>query len=123
MLKVMHQLYDVFEPQERREVKWIFVAVLLMASFDLLGLVSIMPFMTVVADSSITHRNPNLEWIYNTFNFSSIQWFLFFLGCVSLLFLTIATAVNVGGNWFLVKFTRKCQHTVRKRLMTHYLRQ
>jgi len=123
MLKVIRQLYGIFEPQERREVKWIFGAVLLMASFDLLGLVSIMPFMTVVADTSIMHRNPNLEWIYNAFNFSSIQWFLFFLGCVSLLLLTIATAVNVGGNWFLIKFTRKCQHTVRKRLMIHYLRQ
>jgi len=123
MRKILYQLYNIFTVHERRETYWLLLAILLMASFDIAGIMSIMPFMAVVADPNIAANNSYLSWIYDKFNFISVQYFLFFLGCMSLLMLTVAAAINITGNWFLVRFVRKFQHTVGKRLMAQYLHQ
>ena len=79
MRKIVYQLYNIFTVHERRETYWLLLAILLMASFDIAGIMSIMPFMAVVADPNIAANNSYLSWIYDKFNFISVQYFLFFL--------------------------------------------
>jgi ABC-type multidrug transport system fused ATPase/permease subunit len=123
MLSVVKQMFSLLNRKEKRQAGWIFMLVLIMGIAEVVGIASIMPFLAVIADSSVIDRSEKLSYLYNTFHFESKSAFLTALGIgvlLTLVFVNTAAAITQRSlSWF----TNMIAHTLSHRLLIHYLSQ
>ena len=83
---MISKLFDLLTPHERVQALFIFVLMLGVALFEVIGVASIMPFIAVLVDPTIVETNRVLASTYEALGFETTQSFLFFLGTVVLPF-------------------------------------
>jgi ABC-type multidrug transport system fused ATPase/permease subunit len=91
------------------------------AVVEVVGIVSILPFMAVVADPALIRDNEFLNSMYEAFGFASKNWFLFAMGSILLLVFLITNAFNALVAWATLRFAWGTQASVSGRLMGLYL--
>ena len=121
MLDIIRKLFSLFTRNERRQLYWLVCAILLMGIIEITGVVSIMPFMAMVADPDIISKNRYFQLIYDNFGFTSPNQFLFFLGVVVLLILTLSNAFSALITWLMLRFSNMRGHSLSERLLANYL--
>ena len=82
MLKIVRNLFSLFSKSERRQFYWLIAAMVVMAIMQTIGVGSIVPFISMVANPEIVQTNKWIKWLYGIFGFSSINRFLFFSGLI-----------------------------------------
>ena len=110
-------------PAERRRCRWLLGMLVLMAIFEVLGVASIVPFMTVLARPDVVHSNAALNGVYTMLGFRSSQSFLLFLGFAVFALLLASIAFKALATWALWRFTNTRSHAITCRLMRSYLQQ
>jgi ABC-type multidrug transport system fused ATPase/permease subunit len=122
-LKQVLKAYGLLDATERRQA-WLIVAlVTVMALFDTLGAVSIMPFLAVLANPEMIETNATLAWANALLGGVTPQTFLLVLGCGSFTLLVLSAAVRGTGNFVVNRFAMMRGFTIGSRLMDSYLRQ
>jgi ABC-type bacteriocin/lantibiotic exporter with double-glycine peptidase domain len=97
-------------------------ALVLMSSFsEVVGIASIIPFLSLVANQSILTENPHFKWVYQTGGFSDQADFIRFLGVGALVIFTISVVINVLAMWIASRWTYLREYSIGKRLFQHYL--
>ncbi len=96
-------------------------AIMAMAVMEVVGIVSIVPFLSLVSDPDALHENRILRWLYETFAFTSVNEFLLFLGFLVLGVMVLSNAFSVFVTWALARFSWMRNHSLSKRLLRHYL--
>ena len=76
-MKTIKKALSLLSAVEKRKLAVVFIAGLIMAVLDLLGVASIMPFMAMVSNPESVETNRFLRWGYETFNFTSTDRYLF----------------------------------------------
>lgn len=94
-----------------------------MAMVEVVGVGSIMPFMSVASKPEIIHSNQYLQWTFRTLGFSSEKTFLLVLGLSVLAFLILTNFMQAFMHYVKVKFTTMRRHTLAHRLLKGYLSQ
>ncbi|MBK9562980.1 MAG: ABC transporter ATP-binding protein [Micavibrio sp.] len=96
---------------------------LLMSLCEVVGIASILPFMSVLADpDSVTHN----EWLrrgYEFFEFSSPKEYLFFIGLGVLIILVVTNIIKAVTRWVTLYVTQSWGEGLSRRLFDIYLRQ
>ncbi len=115
--------YALLDAKERRQTWLIVVLVTVMALFDTLGAVSIMPFLAVLANPGMIESNATLAWVNVLLGGVKPQTFLFLLGCGSFSLLVLSAATRGYGNFIVNRFAMMRGFTIGSRLMDSYLRQ
>ena len=123
MLATLRQMFHLLTKAERRAALHSFIAMLLMAFVEVIGVASIMPFIAVLADPDAIHHHAKLHFLYDKFHFTSTQHFLIFLGLLVLGILVVGNAVSMMTTWSIYKFTYAREHSLSKRIFSHYLKQ
>ena len=93
-----------------------------MGILDVVGVASVLPFMSVASDQSFIQSNKMLLKIYNFLEFD-YQGFVMFSGLCVIGLITISTFVKLFTTYALYKFTFEREHSISLRLMTGYLNQ
>lgn len=96
---------------------------IVMAFFEVIGVSSIMPFMSVVSNPDVIESNKWIKWFYNLLNFQNTNRFLIFLGVFVLIVLIINNIFTALATYYIFKFTWLCNHSISKRLLSKYLKQ
>lgn len=122
-MKYLLKAYRLLDAQERWQAWLVVGIVVVMALFDTLGTVSIMPFLAVLANPDLIAKNATLAWAHDTFGFTDPENFLIFLGLVSFLLLIASAAVRSIGLFLVNRFTQICTFRIGARLLETYLRQ
>jgi ABC-type multidrug transport system fused ATPase/permease subunit len=122
-LKQLLRAYALLEARERRQAWGIVALVAVMALFDTLGAVSIMPFLAVLANPDLIETNRTLAWLNAMLGGWPVQNFLFVLGLASFALLILSAAVRAGGNFVVNRFAMMRGFSIGSRLMDSYLRQ
>ena len=117
------KLLDLLTPKERRRGILLLGMVLVMAILDVVGVASIIPFMSVLAKPDVVKTNRYLAPVYNYFGDTNIQHFLFLLGVAVFVTLVVSIAFKAITNYALLRFSHMRNYTVGKRLVSGYLRQ
>ncbi|WP_259077689.1 ABC transporter ATP-binding protein [Salinibacter ruber] len=120
-MEVIKILFDLLTPRERRHLVFLFCAVLVMASLQVVSVVSIMPFLSVAADPASVHENVYLSWTYQALGFEETESFLIFLGLGSLTALLLSNAFIVLTTWALYRYAWGRNHSLSWRLLRSYL--
>ncbi len=99
------------------------VLVVLMAVAETVGVLSIMPFLSVLGRPETIHENPWLEQIYSGLGFTDTRNFIVTLGIFSIAVVLISSAFKTVTLHILNRFVHFLRHSISSRLLARYLRQ
>ena len=94
---------------------------IIMAVFDAIGLASILPFISVLANPGIIETNEFLNKIYMFSNLENKNQFLIFLGIVVFVLLMISLLVKSLTTYVQLRFVMMCEYSIARRLLHGYL--
>ena len=97
-----------------------------MAFFESVGVLSILPFITVLSNPSIIDTNLLLNKFFQISKFFSVeskQEFVFLLGIFTLILLVLSLMVKAITSYLQFRFIQMLQYNISKRLIKRYLSQ
>ncbi|MCG6896916.1 MAG: ABC transporter ATP-binding protein/permease [Thiocapsa sp.] len=123
MFVTYQRLWQLLNATERRQAVILLVMILVMGLLQMLGVASVMPFMSVVADPAVVETNAYLAAAYGRLGFTDPQAFLLLLGVLVFLALVISTAFRALTTYASVRFGEMRKYSLGRKLMADYLRQ
>ena len=125
-MKNLKKLLYLLSSKDRKRASLLLIMVLIMALLDMLGVVSIMPFMAVLTNPEVIETNSILKTAFKTasiFGVETNRQFLFFLGVLVMVMLVVSLTFKALTMYVQVRFTSMCQYRIAKRLVEGYLYQ
>ena len=102
-------------------IKFLFFGILIKAFIEVIGVASIMPFVSVMVNPEIVNTNQYLNFTYNYFNFKSVTIFLNYLGGITLVLLLLTNVISAFVDWMIIRFSKVMEYRLSTQLMTQYL--
>lgn len=121
MITKLIELFGLLTPEQRRSFLTLQFLVILMAVFEVIGVASIVPFMALMSDITIIEGDNILAQIYTYSGVNNHQDFVFYVGLVVLLLLTIGSLISMYTVWVLSIFGQKTGISIGDRLFESYL--
>lgn len=119
----LKKIFSLLGPEEKKKAIILNVLIVIMAFLDMLGVASIMPFMSTLADPEIIHTNKYLSFFYDYLSFQSNDDFLLFMGLSLFSLLIISMLVKTTTTYVQIRFTTMSEYTLGRRLVIGYLNQ
>lgn len=123
MRNTLEKVWALFTPAEQRKAQWMLALALLMALAETLGVVSIMPFLSVLARPGIVQEHPWLQAAYTRLGFADTRRFIMALGIASIVVVLASSAFKTITQHLLNRFVHLLRHSISSRLMARYLAQ
>jgi ABC-type multidrug transport system fused ATPase/permease subunit len=118
-----NKLLNLLTIQERKRALLVLIMILVMALLDMIGVASIMPFMTILANPGLVETNTFLNFTYIKLGFTDPQQFLFALGILVFIILVVSLAFKALTAYTQLRFNLMCEYSISRRLMGGYLHQ
>ena len=125
-MKTLHKFLSLLTPHEIKRAGLLFIMILLMALLDMIGVASILPFITVLVNPDIIETNiifNKMFYVSSIFGVENNQQFLFALGVFMFLLLTITLGFKALTTYAQVRFVQMRQYSISRRLVEGYLHQ
>src|SRR5690606_29635477 len=119
----LHKLWDIFAPNEKRKAVGLLFMAVLMAGAETLGVLSVMPFLSVLSKPSVIHEHPILSKMFSDLRFENSIEFLLGLGALSIVVIACSAAFKTLTVHLINRFTHLLRHSISARLLSCYLRQ
>ena len=123
MIKAIKGLFKLLTQSQRRGFYALQALVILMSLTQIVGVASIIPFMTLIGDLSQLQQDTIIAQVYKTSGLNSETQFMFWLGLCVLFMLFVASAISMYTTWRISMFANKVGVELADRLYTHYLKQ
>jgi ABC-type multidrug transport system fused ATPase/permease subunit len=123
MMKTLKKVWSLFTPSEQRKAVWMLVLCVLMAMLETVGVVSIVPFLTVLANPDIIQKQVILLEIYQYFGFAYPKDFIFVLGFFSIAVVIASSSFKTMTLHLVNRFVHFERHSISTRLLERYLGQ
>jgi len=125
-MKVIKKVFYILTPQERKRASLLLIMILIMALLEMMGVASILPFISVLTNPSLIETNFFLNHMFEIskqFGVQNNQQFLFALGIFVFLLLVISITFKALTSYVQIRFIQLVQHKLSKRLVEKYLKQ
>ena len=125
-MQTFKKLLFLLTPDERKSAGLLIVMIMIMALLDLIGIASILPFVTVLTNPSLIETNIILNNMFQAskiFGVQNSQQFLFALGILVFVLLIISLTFKVLTTYAQVRFVSMREYSIGKRLLEGYLYQ
>lgn len=125
-MQACKKLLFILTPQERRRVILLLIMSIIMGLLDTIGIVSILPFITVLANQNLIETNfilSSMLKVSKIFGVENNQHFIYFLGALTFLTLIISLNFKAITTYAQVRFSRMSEYSISKRLVEGYLHQ
>lgn len=123
MQETLKKVWSIFTLVEQRKAIWMLLLALCMAVVETAGVISIMPFLSVLARPDIIHENPWLHALYKWSGFTEETRFITALGLASIALVISASLFKTVTQHLLNRFIHLLRHSISSRLMARYLGQ
>jgi len=123
MTSKIKKILFFLSPSDRKKALGLSIMVIIMAILDLVGVASILPFISTLTNPQIIKTNKYLAYLYDILNFNDVQSFLFFLGVLVFLSLLVSLAFKSLTTYYQLKFNQIREFTVSQKLIISYLSQ
>jgi ATP-binding cassette, subfamily B, bacterial PglK len=121
MYRNLKQALDLIHPDQHIRLAATLAVMIATALLQVAGVVSVMPFIALVADPSIAQQNPWLAPVYERFGFEGPHQFLVALGVGVIVLLVVTNAFSAFGRWVTLRFVWDTHHLLSHRLLSAYL--
>lgn len=99
------------------------VLVVLMAAVETVGVISIVPFLSVLSRPGIIDETPSMHYVYQRLRFQNNRDFVFALGLASITMVVVSSAFKTVTQHVLNRFIHFQRHAFSSRLLARYLHQ
>jgi ABC-type bacteriocin/lantibiotic exporter with double-glycine peptidase domain len=123
VLNTISEIWKILTPLDKRKIGVVSLLVILMAIVESLGVVSIMPFLAVLANVEIIHQNKWLNSFYNLLHLKDTNEFIVYLGVISLIIVVFSAILKIVTQYALNRFSSLQRHYFSTRLLDIYLQQ
>ena len=126
MIRNISKMFYLLSPNERKYSYLLFVMMVIMALIEMLGVASILPFVSVLTNPDIIETNLYLNKLFKfsaKFGVENTQQFLFVLGIGVFILLVFSNLTKAFTAYMQVRFIQMREYTITKRLVTSYLHQ
>jgi ATP-binding cassette, subfamily B, bacterial PglK len=123
MLDTYRKIFDLLDRRERRQFLALATLSVVMGLVDVAAVMSILPFLALVADQQVVQRSPELGLLYRVLEFETREGFLAFIGCVAFAVMVFSIAFRAATFYALTRFTRMHGLGLATRLLARYLAQ
>lgn len=123
MIADLKKIWAVFPPTERRKSLGMLALVILMALADTAGVLSIMPFLSLLGRPAVIQDNVLLHSVYQHLGFRDTRHFIFALGLASITLVVLSSAFKTVTLHALNRFVHFQRHSLSSRLLSRYLHQ
>ncbi len=122
MFSLIKDFYSIFTIEQKRKFLSLQILVIVMAFFEVVGIASIGPFMSLVSDNSHINSNSFLNNIYLYLDFNTDKGFLTFIGFIVLLLLITSSVISMITTWILGMFSARVGTQFADRLYAYYMK-
>ena len=126
MIKKVKKIFYILNKEDRKIIILLLFMVIMMAFLEMVGVASIMPFISVLVNPELIETNYFLNIIFKTtnlFGIESHQEFLYFLGICSFFLLMTSIVFKALTIYVQTKFNANSQFNIASRIMELYLGQ
>lgn len=123
MFSTLMQLWEILTPLDKRKLLVVLILVVIMAGIEAIGVVSIMPFLAVLANPTVIESNLLLQKISKILLVSDTRQFIVYLGVISLTIVICSTVIKIITQYALYRFSNLQRHYFSTRLLEIYLQQ
>jgi len=125
-MQTFKKLLLILTPQELRRAGLLLVMILIMALLDMIGVASILPFISVLTNPNIIETNSILNTLFQhlkIFGVETSQQFLFALGVMVFILLVVSILFKALTTYAQLRFVLMREYNISKRLVEGYLHQ
>ena len=122
-MKFREKLKVIFTKTELRKLIYIFIGILIMGLFEVVGVSSVVPFIAVVTSPELIHENIYLNTLYSFFGFQSEVNFIVFLGICIISILLLSNSYQAFMTSTITYFSNMQCYRLQVRLLENYLMQ
>lgn len=122
-MSTLRKVLALLTPPERRQAYLLVPVVISMAMAEVVGIASIAPFLSLIADPEAALSGGVLGTLYDLLGFENARSFMLAVGGLVLVALIGSNAVLALGTYGLFKFGAMRNHSISRRLMIRYLQQ
>ena len=125
-MKTLKKIIDFLNFSEKKRSIFLLFLILITAFIDILGVASIFPFVTVLANPQLVETNIVLIHYHELFNnlvIISAKNFLFVIGVIVFVLLITSISIRCFTNYFVYRFSLMIEYSVTSRLVEGYLHQ
>ncbi len=123
MFEAIKNLFAMLDSQQRKQLYALQLLVLVMAFLEIAGIVSIVPFMKVVAEPSLLEKSKFFGYFYVLSGVDSPYLFLFWMGVFVLFLVFISATVSIYTTWKLLTYGSKLGMELGDSLYQYYMSQ
>jgi len=121
ILETIKKFLELLDARERRNVMLLFCMMIGTGVMEVVGVVSVVPFIAVVAKPELIETNEYLSAIYAFLGFSDFDSFLIFLGLCVFTLLIVRLAFTALTQWAIIRFSNMRSYTLSSRLLRSYM--
>ena len=121
MLDIYRKIHDILDARERRNAVLLFGMMLVMGLLDAIGIASVMPFISVVANPDVVETNDYLNAVYTGLDFTNKDNFLLFLGGVVFMLVITSLIFKALTHLAMARFSYMRESSISIRLLSGYL--
>lgn len=119
----LKKINSLLTQKEKTKGIILLLMIMIMGFFDVLGIASIMPFMSLASDPNFIESNQYAQEIYNFFEFKNKKRFIFFSGLSVIALIVISSLIKLMTIYAMYNFTFKREYSISLRLLKGYLNQ
>lgn len=120
-MRTLRDLLRALEPDERRRLALIALGLAGTALLEVVGVASVIPFLTLVGDPGAAERLPYLAVLRDALGLSDPRSFLIAAGLAALLAILTTAVANAGLTYAQLLFTHLTGYRLARRLLFRYL--
>lgn len=125
-MKKFKQIIYLLSKNEKKSAVQLFLMILIMATLDVAGVASILPFVAVLSNPAAIETSNFISSLYNfsnNFGINSNTEFLFFLGIIFFLLLLLSLSFKAFTIYVQLRFITMREYSLSRNLIEGYVRQ
>ena len=119
----LREIWSILTPAERRKSLLMLILMVVMALAETAGVLSILPFLTVLGRPEVVNENPVLSQAYQWSGANDVHAFMFKLGFASIALVVLSTAFKTVSLHVLNRFVHFLRYSISSRLLARYMQQ
>lgn len=121
MSSLINKLLKILTIREKFQLAALLLAIIITAFTQTLGIASVLPFITLIMEPNIVFENRWLYWLYQNFNFDSVNSFIIFVGITMFVIIVLSNLISAFTTWLNLRFVWMNNHRLSRRLLEKYL--
>lgn len=123
MFNNFKQLWEILTPLDKRKFLIVLIFTIIMACIETAGVLSIMPFLVVLASPEIIDTNKTIHYLYTFWSANDYKDFVVKSGLISMGVVLFSAGFKIVNQYALSRFSSLQRHYLATRLLAIYLKQ